>query len=319
MTEKSSPLLKIATRASALALWQARHLADLIRTSHSEWEVELVHISTIGDRDRREPLHQMGGQGVFTREVQLAVLDGRADVAVHSLKDLPTVGTPGLSLSGVLERAPRYDVLVLPADSPIEQFEQLPQGARIGTGSLRRRAQLLHARADLQMEEIRGNVDTRLKKLDEGEFDAIILAEAGLRRLEFNERLSCILSPPLMYPAVGQAAIGIECRVDDEAVQDLLSSITHSTTRDEVIAERACLATLRAGCHAPVGVLTEWASPEELTLTGVVLSPDGTERFEARDKAAAASAEELGQRVAQQLIDAGAGAILWEEPPAEQE
>ncbi|CAK9019055.1 Porphobilinogen deaminase (PBG) (Hydroxymethylbilane synthase) (HMBS) (Pre-uroporphyrinogen synthase), partial [Durusdinium trenchii] len=296
----------------------AHHLAERIAASPNPWDVEIVHISTIGDRDRREPLSQMGGQGVFTREVQLAVLDGRADVAVHSLKDLPTTSTPGLSLSGFLERAPRFDALVLPRESDIERFEQLPPGARIGTGSLRRRAQLLHARPELQMNEIRGNVDTRLKKLDDGEFDAIILAEAGLRRLECDDRISCVLAPPLMYPAVGQAAIGIECRDDDELVQGLLASLSHSATRDEVLAERACLATLRAGCHAPVGVLTSWEDGDQLALTGVVLSPDGTERFEASDRAVAEDAVELGARVAQQLIDAGAGAILWDESSTEE-
>ncbi|MFG0333880.1 MAG: hydroxymethylbilane synthase, partial [Maioricimonas sp. JB049] len=203
----SKRTVRIATRASSLAMWQAKHVAGLLAAQHPDVTVEIVQISTRGDRDLQEPLHAMGGQGVFTREVQHAVLDGRTDLAVHSLKDLPTQSVEGLCLAGVPERGPRFDALVLAAGSQLTSFNELPEGARIGTGSLRRRAQLLHLRSDLEMLEIRGNVETRLRKLDEGESDALIMAVAGLERLGLGERISQVLEPPMMLPAVGQAAL----------------------------------------------------------------------------------------------------------------
>ncbi len=184
-------------------------------------KVEIVEVSTTGDRDRFSALSQMGGQGVFTREVQNAVLEGRADLAVHSLKDLPTQPTEGLALAGVPQREQRFDALILPKGKN-GTLADLPTGAKVGTGSLRRRAQLLHQRPDLKLEEVRGNVETRLRKVDDGEYDAILLAEAGLRRLGWADRISAVLSPPLVYPAVGQAALGLECRADDENTTQLL-------------------------------------------------------------------------------------------------
>jgi hydroxymethylbilane synthase len=314
-------------------MWQAHYVADRIREADPDRAVELVPVSTIGDRDRTEPLHQMGGQGVFTREVQRVVLDDRADVAVHSLKDLPTEPVEGLALAGIPSRYPRWDALVLPAsstassgdvtilDEPVLPIEFVAEGAIVGTGSLRRQAQLLHVRPDLEMREIRGNVETRLKKLDAGEYDAIILAEAGLKRLGFAERISALLMAPLMYPAVGQAALGIECRADDSDIMDLLARISDPQTGAEVLAERACLATLRAGCHAPVGVLTQVlpSSPEsaeaasegrELILEAVVLSPDGKERFHASVTGPAADPQRLGVEAARRLLDQGASRVL---------
>ncbi len=301
--------IRIATRESPLALWQANYLADRLRETTTRYEVVLVPVSTIGDRDRTEPLRTMGGQGVFTREVQRVVLENNADVAVHSLKDLPSETVSGLVLAGIPKRAPRYDAMILPIDSDITSFESLPGKARIGTGSPRRQAQLLNAYPDLQMAEIRGNVETRLKKLDVGEYDAIILAEAGLRRLGLADRISFLLEPPLMLPAVGQAALGIECRDDDAEVIDLLEQISDAETKAEVTAERACMAKLKAGCHAPVGVLCSM-SEKTLSFEGVVLSPDGRQRFQVSLSGDSDAPAELGQRAAELLIEQGAAAVL---------
>lgn len=293
-------------------MWQAHHVASLLRGVVPGREVVLVEVLTIGDRDRSEPLSQMGGMGVFTREVQAVVLDGRADLAVHSLKDLPTESIAGLSLAGVPERGPRFDVLVLPTSdsSRITSLDEIPEGARVGTGSLRRQAQLLHTRPDLAMTEIRGNVETRLRKLDEGEYDVIVLAAAGLERLELADRVSLIMRPPLMFPAVGQAALGIECRTDDVQTRAVLEQITDARTLAEVTAERACLRELRAGCHAPVGVLTEFRDDNQLRLTAVVLSGDGRERIVGNELMRQDAAEDLGREVASRLIASGADRLL---------
>ncbi len=312
MTAADHRPLLIATRASRLALWQAQHVAGLIRAAASgSRNVQLVEVSTAGDRDLSEPLAQMGGLGVFTREVQHAVLDGRADLAVHSLKDLPTTSTPGLMLAGIPTRGPRFDVLVLPVDAEaLGNVEELPARARIGTGSLRRRAQLLHARPDLVMCDVRGNVETRLRKLDEEEYDALVLAEAGLERLDLGARVSLRLTPPLMLPAVGQAALGIECRSDDKETCTLLSHLSDASTQAEVTAERACLAALRAGCHAPVGMLVQLSSADAMTLEGVVLSTDGQQRIHTTLSGSPAAAEQLGQQLADELRSQGADELL---------
>ncbi|MDA7503753.1 hydroxymethylbilane synthase [Planctomicrobium sp.] len=301
--------IRIATRESQLAMWQANYLKNLLSEATKDVEVVLVPVSTIGDRDRTEPLREMGGQGVFTREVQRVVIENDADLAVHSLKDLPTVPVPGLELAGIPERAPRYDAMILPKGSSIQLFEEIPAGTKIGTGSPRRQAQLLYARPDLDLQEIRGNVDTRLKKLESGEYDAIILAEAGLRRLGLEKHISFLLTPPLMLPAVGQASLGIECREDDRELIELLNSISDSDTKAEVTAERACLATLKAGCHAPVGVLCQ-KTQNGLEFEGVVLSADGKQRFDVSISGEYDSPAELGKAAAQELIDQGASAVL---------
>lgn len=308
MSAATARVLRIATRESALALWQAEYVAARLREADPGRTVELVPMSTLGDRDRVEPLRQFGGQGVFTREVQRAVLDNHADLAVHSLKDLPTESAPGLTLAGVPQRAPRFDALLLPAGRQ-GTLADLPSAARIGTGSPRRRSQLLRVRDDLVLMEIRGNVETRIRKLDEGEFDAIILAEAGLRRLGLDNRISQLLEPPQMYPAVGQAALGIECRDDDEEVIRLLEAISDPDTQAEVVAERACLRTLRAGCHAPVGVLSS-VRQGEIEMTAVVLNPEGTRYFEAQAKNPVDQAESTGEHAASLLIAQGASEVL---------
>ena len=306
----SQLILRIATRKSPLALWQANYTADRLRQLPAQPTVELVPIVTSGDTNQTDALRQFGGTGVFTREVQKAVLDGRADLAVHSLKDLPTQSADGLLLACVPERAPRCDSLLLPVGGPaVTSLQDLPAGARVGTGSPRRQAQLLHHRPDLQLSEIRGNVDTRLRKLDEGQYDAIILAEAGLGRLGLAERIGLVLAPPLIFPAVSQGALGIECRADDTVTGDLLAQLACPVTTAEVLAERSLLRTLRAGCHAPLGV---WCSVEQqqLTLTGVLLSHDGSTRLEQTVCGMATEPEVAGQQVAEQLLGCGAESLL---------
>ena len=294
-------MIRIATRKSALALWQANYLADRLRNLPSKPVVELVPIVTTGDTNQTDALRQFGGTGVFTREVQKAVLDERADLAVHSLKDLPTLSSDGLVLAAVPEREQRCDALLLPqSKEAIKSLDEFPQGAKIGTGSPRRQAQLLHLRPDLELTEIRGNVDTRIRKLDEGQYDAIILAEAGLRRLELADRISLLLTPPAVYPAVSQGALGIECRDSDDATRELLRQIICATTHAEVLAERSLLRTLRAGCHAPLGAWVE-VDGDQLTLTGVLLSLDGTTRIEQTASGSVANAEQVGIQVAELL------------------
>jgi len=301
---------RIATRASRLALWQAEYVAGLLRSAAPHVEVEIVHVSTTGDRDQTGKLSSFGGLGVFTREVQKAVLDGTADIAVHSLKDLPTESAAGLFLAAVPAREETADALVLPAPAArVDDLATLPHRARLGTGSLRRRAQILHHRPDLQMAEVRGNVETRLKKLDAGEFDALILAVAGLKRLELADRISLELSPPLMYPAVGQGALGIECRADDAETVEMLSKIDDVVTHSRVTAERALLAHLRAGCHAPVGAATRMEGAV-VVLEGVVLSPDGSQRMFAERRDSTANAEALGRAVGERLLQQGAAGLI---------
>jgi hydroxymethylbilane synthase len=305
--------LRIATRASALATWQAEHVAERLRSVAAARGVELVPVTTQGDRDRNAALSTFGGVGVFTKEVQQAVLKGRGDIAVHSLKDLPTEATAGLVLGAVLPRAPRCDALLLPGGQPCASLADLPANARVGTGSLRRQAQLLSHRSDLQLGEIRGNLDTRLRKLDEGEFDAIILAEAGLRRLGWGDRISLVLKPPVMFPAVGQGAIGVECRDDDEPTLAALAHLDDPETRIEVTAERACLAALRAGCHAPVGawsLVVPSSTDLMLAFEAVIWSRDGSRRVGTTLSGPASEAFEIGTRAADQLRQQGGDELL---------
>ncbi|MCA9047580.1 MAG: hydroxymethylbilane synthase [Planctomycetaceae bacterium] len=298
-------VIRIATRASRLALWQAEHVRELLR-QQAGVEAEIVHVRTEGDRNQSDPLRQFGGTGVFTREVQRSVLDEETDIAVHSLKDLQTEPTQGLVLAAVPSRAPTADAVLLPAGAePVNSLDDLADGARIGTGSPRRQAQLLHRRPDLRMLEIRGNVETRIRKLDEGEFDAIVLAEAGLMRLGLDNRISLRLVPPQVYAAVGQGALGLECREDDASTRELLSRLTDPTVLSCVLAERSLLATLRAGCHAPLGVASELKA-DLLGLTAVLLTIDGKTRHVATSSGPAADPQAVGRTVAQQLLDAGA-------------
>ena len=300
----STRLLRLGTRASPLARWQADWVARELRGRGHD--VVLVPLSTRGDQERAVPLGAIGGQGVFTKELERALLLGEIDLAVHSLKDLPTDAVEGLELAAVPPRAPTADVLV---SRDRRSFAELPPGAAIGTGSLRRRAQLWHARRDLRMLDIRGNVDTRLCKLAAGEYDALILAQAGLMRLGLDEHISEILSEELMLPAVGQGALAMEIRSSDAELKELLSALDDADTRTVVTAERAMLAALRGGCLAPVGAKGEVAAGQ-LRLRGVVLSGDGRERLFCEETSAAGEAAALGREVAELLLGQGAGELI---------
>ncbi len=301
--------LRLGTRKSPLALWQARHVADLLAPLAGTRPVELVLIETEGDRVRDRPLSQIGGDGLFTREIQNALLDGRADVAVHSLKDLPTLPVPGLVLAAVPPRGPVGDVLV---SRRHPRFDALPAGAVVATSSLRRRSQLLHRRPDLRIESVRGNVETRLRKLDEQGLDALILAEAGLRRLGLEKHITEILDRQWLLPAVGQGALGLECRADDEASRRLLEGLNDPATRACVLAERAFLRGLGGGCLVPIGALGT-VEGERLHLRGCVLSSDGQRRIDGEADGPAAAAEEVGQRLADDLLGHGARELLGRE------
>lgn len=295
--------LRLGTRKSPLARWQADWVAA--RLAEMDVDVEMVYISTEGDV-QSGPLGVLGGQGLFTKRIQHALLDNQIDLAVHSLKDLPTEHVPGLMLAAVPPREAVGDVLV---SKRAVTLDELPQDAVVGTGSARRRAQLLHHRADLDVRDIRGNVDTRLGKLADGQFDAIVLAEAGLRRLGLQQHIKQVLSRDVMLPAVGQGALGIEARRDDETTLEALAPLNDQSARSAVQAERALLAALRAGCLAPVGA---WGRIEEdaLRLDAVVLSGDGRQRLAAQGAAALAQAEKLGEDVARDLLAQGAADLI---------
>lgn len=325
--------IRLGTRASALAQWQAQWVASHL--TQLGVDVTLVPITTAGDRHQQKAIGELGERGLFTKEIQRALVDNQIDLAVHSLKDLPTDETPGLALSAVPERAPLADTLIC---RECVAFQDLPIGAVVGTGSLRRRAQLLHLRPDLKMKDLRGNVDTRLRKLAQGEYDAIVLAEAGLRRLglvvddresanaddRFSVRPRLVttesegdaarlfaqrLGPPQILPAVGQGALGLETRSDDRPVREAIEPLNDPATWGAVLAERAMLAALRGGCLAPIAA---WGRLEDgaLVLTGRVLSADGTQRIEATRQGNLAQPVQAGQRVADELLSQGASALV---------
>ena len=298
--------LRIGTRGSPLALWQAHYIADCLRPLIAPRPVELIEIETSGDRIRDAALTQIGGDGVFTKEIQRGLLTGTVDVAVHSLKDLPTTFVAGLTLAAVPERGPTGDVFV---SRKHQRFDDLPQSAVVGTSSLRRRSQALHCRPDLNLVNLRGNVETRLRKLDEQDLDAIILAEAGLRRLGLGSAITELLDPQWMLPAVGQGALGLECRADDAVTIGLLEHLNDWPTRQAVLAERALLRGLGGGCLLPIGAGSQ-VEGERLLLRGVVLSPDGKQRIAAEHSGPAADAETVGQQLAQTMLAAGARELL---------
>jgi hydroxymethylbilane synthase len=296
-------MLRLGTRASALARWQAEWVAAQIEGLGTE--VELVPITTQGDV-KSGPLSEIGGQGLFTKELERALLAKQIDLAVHSLKDLPTTPVDGLTIAAVPERESTADVLIT---NVARDLAGLPKGARVGTGSLRRQAQLLNLRPDLVVSDIRGNVETRLRKLDDGEYEAIMLAEAGLSRLGLNARMTQVLPSDVMLPAVGQGALGIEARKDDQKTLALLAPLNHDQTQACVAAERSLLAALRAGCIAPVGALGQVAQGR-LSLEAVVLSSDGRQRLAASGTAPVTQAEQLGRQVAEQLLAQGASELI---------
>lgn len=298
--------LRIGTRGSPLALWQARYVADRLRPLAAPRPVEWVEIETAGDRISDAALTQIGGDGVFTKEIQRALLAGAVDVAVHSLKDLPTTILAGLTLAAVPQRGPAGDAFV---SHKHRRFDELPAGALVGTSSLRRRSQALYRRRDLNLVNLRGNVETRLRKLDEQNLDAIILAEAGLQRLGLESAITELLDPQWMLPAVGQGALGLECRTDDADTLALLDRLNDWLTRQAVLAERALLRELGGGCLLPIGASSR-VEGDRLLLCGVVLSPDGKQRIAAEQQGSAADAQAVGQQLAQLLLVAGARRLL---------
>lgn len=298
--------LRIATRKSRLALWQAEHVAAQLRHFHPDLQVELVGMTTQGDRVLDSPLAKIGGKGLFVKELEQGMLDGDADIAVHSMKDVPAELPEGLTIETILTREDPRDAFV---SNQFDDLEALPQGARVGTSSLRRRCQLAKLRPDLQIFDLRGNVNTRLEKLDRGDFDAIILACAGLRRLELGERIRAALEPEVMLPAVGQGAIGIECRSDDSRVRELLAPLNDPKTHVRVRAERAMNHRLEGGCQVPIAAHAELGHGV-IVLRGLVGRPDGSEVVEGVISGRPDDAEELGVVLAEDLLSRGADDIL---------
>lgn len=298
---------RLGARGSALARWQADWVADRLRAlGHA---VEVIEIRTSGDAQQVGPIHEIvggGGQGVFTKEIQRALLDERIDLAVHSLKDLPTTPVEGLAVAATPERAPIADAFISNAANSIDE---LPQGARIGTGSFRRKAQLLNRRPDLVIGDLRGNVDTRLRKLDEGEHEAILLAEAGLTRLGLTDRITQRVPLEVLLPAPGQGALGVECRGSDDRTREAVGQLNHSPTHAAVTAERTALARLEGGCLAALGA---WGRIDsgQLKLRVVVLSEDGQQRLDSEAIGDPDHAAELGASVAEDLLSRGAADLL---------
>jgi hydroxymethylbilane synthase len=302
----SNSLLRIATRKSQLALWQAEYVSTLLKQHHPDLEIELVTMTTQGDKILDTPLAKVGGKGLFVKELEVGMLEGTADIAVHSMKDVPVELPDGLHLPVICPREDPRDAFV---SNQHETFYSLPQGAKVGTSSLRRQCQLKAARPDLEILDLRGNVNTRLAKLDAGEYDAIILATAGLVRLGMEDRIRERLSPEVSLPAIGQGAIGIECRNDDARVNNLIQPLHDRETALRVTAERAMNAGLNGGCQVPIAGFAE-ISHDALMLRGLVGEPDGTNIIRAEIAGPVDNAEEMGQVLAEDLLARGAGKIL---------
>lgn len=306
----SSTVLRIATRESPLALWQAEYVKARLQAAHPSLDVQLVPMTTRGDQILDSPLSRIGGKGLFIKELEVAILEGRADIAVHSMKDVPMEFPEGLGLVTICEREDYRDAFV---SNTYASFEALPQGAVVGSSSLRRQCQLRAQRPDLEFRDLRGNVGTRLRKLDAGEYDAIVLASAGLIRLGMPERIRQHLDTGLSLPAGGQGAVGIEARLDDEATRALLAPLHHEATALCVLAERAMNARLQGGCQVPIAALAQLSGEGEgsrLFLRGLVGSMDGTQILRSEISGPADACEALGLSLAEDLLRQGAGAIL---------
>jgi hydroxymethylbilane synthase len=299
-------LLRIGTRGSPLALWQANHAAALLRAAEPTIAIELIEIETTGDQVRDVPLAQLGGDGVFTKAIQHALQEKRVDVAVHSLKDLPTFAVDNLMLAAVPLRGPVGDAFI---SGRWRTLGDLPQGAVVASSSLRRRAQLLHRRPDINVVDIRGNVETRIRKLFESNLDGLLLAQAGLERLGLQKHITEVLDTSWMLPAVGQGALGLECRTDDKTTRRLLEKIDEPRSHARVAAERALLRGLGGGCQVPIGADT-MVMGETLVLKGVVLTRDGQTRILGEIGGALNEAELLGSALANDLLGRGAREIL---------
>jgi len=303
-----SRTLRIATRQSLLALWQAEYVKARLEALHTDLSVELVTMVTKGDKILDTPLAKIGGKGLFVKELESAMLEGRADIAVHSMKDVPMEFPEGLGLAVICERENPTDAFV---SNTFAHLDDLPEGAVVGTSSLRREVQLRERRPDLIIKSLRGNVQTRLGKLDAGDYDAIILASAGLIRLELEERIRYRIPAEESLPAGGQGAVGIECRMDDEATRALIEPLNHGDTATRVLAERALNRRLEGGCQVPIGCYAELEG-DQIWLRGLVGRPDGTRVLRDEIRGASSEAESLGIRLAERLLAAGADTILAE-------
>lgn len=305
----SQRTIRIATRNSALALWQAEFIKAELERLHDHITVELLGIKTQGDKILDVPLAKIGGKGLFVKELEEAMLDGRADLAVHSMKDVPMEFPEGLGLVAICEREDPTDAFV---SNHFNSVDELPEGAVVGTASMRREAQLRAHRPDLQIRTLRGNVNTRLAKLDAGEFDAIVLASSGLKRLEFQDRIRSTLPDTLSLPAVGQGALGIECRLDDAELVELLAPLNHPDSADRVRAERALNRRLEGGCQVPIAAYAVLEDADTLWLRGLVGSVDGQEILRVEGRGPRAEGERLGRELAEDLLAMGADRVLAE-------
>ncbi|KAB7622684.1 hydroxymethylbilane synthase [Alkalilimnicola sp. S0819] len=299
-------LIRIATRKSPLAVWQAEHVAAELRRHHPGLRVELVGMSTKGDRVLDAPLAKIGGKALFVKELENGLMDGRADIAVHSMKDVPVTFPEGLHLPVIMAREDPCDAFV---SNDYEHFDELPHGAVLGTASLRRQCQVKARRPDLQIRLLRGNVNTRLAKLDAGEYAAIILAAAGLKRLELQSRIRYVMPPEESLPAVGQGALGIECRTDDARVNALIAPLDDPATHARLRAERAMNGRLQGSCQVPIGSYA-LLEGDQLWLRGLVGRPGGEEIVRGEIRGPASEAEQLGRALADDLLARGARAIL---------
>ena len=299
----------IGTRSSKLALWQADYVADCLRREYPGLRVEKKLMTTKGDKILDAPLAKIGGKGLFTKELEVDMLQGGIDLAVHSLKDMPTEVPEGLMLAAITKRLDPGDAVVSPQ---YRTFAALPQGAKVGTSSLRRKAQLLHARPDLRIEDLRGNVNTRLRKLEEEHFDAVILAVAGLKRLGFGERITDVLPREMCLPAVGQGALAIETRADDKEMQAMLEFLRDENTVRCARAERSFLARVEGGCQVPVGVYATINASDALEVEAVIASLDGKRLYRDMVTGPRREAENLGRILADKLLAAGGLAIMHE-------
>lgn len=299
--------ITIGTRGSQLALWQANWVKDAITRTNPEYTVDLAIIKTKGDKIIDVPLAKVGGKGLFVKEIEEALLDGRIDLAVHSMKDMPAEIPEGLCIGAVPEREEPRDVLITKSGLP---FEKLVHGARIGTSSLRRSAQLLHHRSDIQIAALRGNLDTRLKKLETEGLDAIVLAAAGVRRLGLAHRITQVLDESLMLPAVGQGALCIEIREKDPRIRAVMETLNHLATRQVVMGERAFLNRLEGGCQVPIAGHGHLIDRKEFSLTGLVCDVDGSHLIKETRSGPADQSEAIGLELADALLARGAGDIL---------
>lgn len=304
----SEEILRIATRKSQLALWQANYVRNMLLHHHPDLKIELVTMTTQGDKILDTPLAKVGGKGLFVKELETGMLEGSADIAVHSMKDVPVELPEGLHLPVICEREDPRDAFV---SNNFKALEELPKGARLGTSSLRRQSQIAALRPDLKIIDLRGNVNTRLQKLDDGDYDAIILAAAGLKRLEFEDRITQFIGTDVCLPAIGQGAVGIECRSDDARVNNLIAPLNDNKTRIRVLAERSMNQRLQGGCQVPIAGYAEYEHGL-IMLRGLVGQVDGKKIIRGDIAGPPENAEELGLVLAEDLLSRGAEKILQE-------